>query len=329
MFRPTPPPRPVPGWVGAGPPPGGPGVGGHQFASAGGVAGEETGREGERRGGVPDHEGESQVVGKEEEDTSAEKEETGRAGERRGGVPDHEREPQVVGKEKEDTSAEKEETGREGERRGGVPDHEGESQVVGKEEEDTSAEKEHWRESGPETAVGPHVEGLGEGHTDFGPLPTRDPSTESSNSQTVASGEQDPHLKTTTVHNSLQREGGRSDHSSTMAGEREPVSVKETVGGWEEPDGAAISLALEPMTGASGEENGGGEDGKVEGLPHLRRQESADRRWYLTFEQFVSGIQQEPELCQFFAEQSIIDLHGTSVDPVLSSYTRTVLASNS
>ena len=51
-----------------------------------------------------------------------------------------------------------------------------------------------------------------------------------------------------------------------------------------------------------------------------------EAKWMLTFEQFVAGIQQEPELCQFFAEQNIIDLSGTCVDPILSQYTRTVLA---
>lgn len=52
-----------------------------------------------------------------------------------------------------------------------------------------------------------------------------------------------------------------------------------------------------------------------------------EAKWYLNFEQFVAGIQQEPELCQFFAEQNIIDLSGTSVDPILSQYTRTILSS--
>ena len=51
-------------------------------------------------------------------------------------------------------------------------------------------------------------------------------------------------------------------------------------------------------------------------------------KWFLTFEQFVEGLNKEPELCQFFAEQNLMDLTGSSpVDPVLSSYTRTVLAS--
>lgn len=50
-----------------------------------------------------------------------------------------------------------------------------------------------------------------------------------------------------------------------------------------------------------------------------------EAKWFLTFEQFVAGIQQEPELCQFFAEQNVIDLSGSSVDPILSQYTRTIL----
>ena len=51
----------------------------------------------------------------------------------------------------------------------------------------------------------------------------------------------------------------------------------------------------------------------------------AGERWYITFEQFISSVQTEPDLCQFFAEQNTMDLAGSSVDPVLSPYTRTVL----
>lgn len=51
-------------------------------------------------------------------------------------------------------------------------------------------------------------------------------------------------------------------------------------------------------------------------------------KWLLTFEQFVSTLQKEPVLCQFFAEQNTIDLSGTSVDPVLNPYTRTILATS-
>ena len=49
------------------------------------------------------------------------------------------------------------------------------------------------------------------------------------------------------------------------------------------------------------------------------------KRWYITFEQFISAIQLEPELCQFFAEQDTIDLESSSVDPILSRYTQSVL----
>ena len=51
-------------------------------------------------------------------------------------------------------------------------------------------------------------------------------------------------------------------------------------------------------------------------------------KWMLTFEQFVSALQKEPVLCQFFAEQNCIDLSGTNVDPVLDPYTRTTLAAS-
>lgn len=52
-------------------------------------------------------------------------------------------------------------------------------------------------------------------------------------------------------------------------------------------------------------------------------------KWFLTFEQFVAGLNKEPDLCQFFAEQNLLDLTGaSSVDPILNSYTRTVLATS-
>ena len=50
--------------------------------------------------------------------------------------------------------------------------------------------------------------------------------------------------------------------------------------------------------------------------------DKVNKKWFFTFEQFVPGIQQKPELCQFFAEQSVMDLaetSRTSVDLVLSS----------
>ena len=49
-------------------------------------------------------------------------------------------------------------------------------------------------------------------------------------------------------------------------------------------------------------------------------------KWYITFEQFISSVQTEPDLCQFFAEQNTMDLDSSCVDPLLSPYTRTVLA---
>ena len=63
-------------------------------------------------------------------------------------------------------------------------------------------------------------------------------------------------------------------------------------------------------------------------LPGLLTADSSDgpsQMWYITFEQFISSIQTEPELCQFFAEQNTIDLDSSSVDPLLTPYTRTVL----
>ena len=48
----------------------------------------------------------------------------------------------------------------------------------------------------------------------------------------------------------------------------------------------------------------------------------SDNNWTITLEDFISAIQREPDLCQFFAEQYILDLRGSCVDPLLSSYTR-------
>lgn len=45
--------------------------------------------------------------------------------------------------------------------------------------------------------------------------------------------------------------------------------------------------------------------------------------WQITFEQFLGGIQQEPELCQFFAEKYQMDLFDRSGGGLaLSSYTK-------
>ena len=47
--------------------------------------------------------------------------------------------------------------------------------------------------------------------------------------------------------------------------------------------------------------------------------------WQLTFEQFLEGIQHEPNLCQFFAEQYQMDLFAATGDPLLSSYSKTFM----
>ncbi|CAI8043671.1 hypothetical protein GBAR_LOCUS24219 [Geodia barretti] len=71
---------------------------------------------------------------------------------------------------------------------------------------------------------------------------------------------------------------------------------------------------LQPSSSSSGQFGGGG-----------TRQREDEAKWYITFEQFISCVQTEPDLCQFFAEQNTIDLCSSSVDPILSPYTRTVL----
>ncbi len=164
---------------------------------------------------------------------------------------------------------------------------------------------------------------------------------QSSPHPSAASKDHDSDFETTPEPTTLRRENKESSESSTITDDRtQPIAgseaiVRQFAGEEEHVDGVAISLAGEAMSGSTEdlsrlEERGG--SGKVEDMPYLQDQEYCDKGWYITFEQFISGIQQEPELCQFFAEQSIIDLRGndgTSVDPVLSSYTRTVLASKS
>ena len=51
-----------------------------------------------------------------------------------------------------------------------------------------------------------------------------------------------------------------------------------------------------------------------------------DDSWYISFEDFIAGVQREPELCQFFAEQYILNLKGSSVDPILNPYTRVFMS---
>ena len=40
----------------------------------------------------------------------------------------------------------------------------------------------------------------------------------------------------------------------------------------------------------------------------LSSEKSKTSKWSLSLEEFISGLQSEPELCQFFAEQYLIDL---------------------
>ena len=50
--------------------------------------------------------------------------------------------------------------------------------------------------------------------------------------------------------------------------------------------------------------------------------------WFITCHQFISGLLFEPEVCQFFAEQSSIDLTSSKADDKLSPYTRSILHSH-
>ena len=53
--------------------------------------------------------------------------------------------------------------------------------------------------------------------------------------------------------------------------------------------------------------------------------EMSNSDWFITCHQFISGLLFEPDLCQFFAEQSSIDLTSCKVDDKLSPYTRSIL----
>lgn len=59
----------------------------------------------------------------------------------------------------------------------------------------------------------------------------------------------------------------------------------------------------------------------IEATENISCQRLHSSGWYITLEQFIAGIQLEPDLCQFFAEQYLMDLRGSNVDQVLSSYT--------
>lgn len=56
--------------------------------------------------------------------------------------------------------------------------------------------------------------------------------------------------------------------------------------------------------------------------------EMSNSDWFITCHQFISGLLFEPDLCQFFAEQSSIDLTSSKVDDKLSPYTRSILHSH-
>ena len=56
--------------------------------------------------------------------------------------------------------------------------------------------------------------------------------------------------------------------------------------------------------------------------------ETSSSNWFITCHQFISGLLFEPDLCQFFAEQSSIDLTSSKADDKLSLYTRSILHSH-
>ena len=56
--------------------------------------------------------------------------------------------------------------------------------------------------------------------------------------------------------------------------------------------------------------------------------EMSSSDWFITCHQFISGLLFEPDLCQFFAEQSSIDLTSRKSDDKLSPYTRSILHSH-
>ena len=54
--------------------------------------------------------------------------------------------------------------------------------------------------------------------------------------------------------------------------------------------------------------------------------EMSSANWFITCHQFISGLLFEPDLCQFFAEQSSIDLTSNSMaEDVVSPYTKSIM----
>lgn len=56
--------------------------------------------------------------------------------------------------------------------------------------------------------------------------------------------------------------------------------------------------------------------------------EMSNSDWFITCHQFISGLLFEPDLCQFFAEQSSIDLSSNKAEDKLTPYTRSMLHSH-
>ena len=71
----------------------------------------------------------------------------------------------------------------------------------------------------------------------------------------------------------------------------------------------------ESVRGKEQDVHGNGKVEEVSGMDLLGMdpvecfEQESSPNWYLSFEQFVEGIQHEPSVCQFFAEQYVIQLH--------------------
>jgi len=70
----------------------------------------------------------------------------------------------------------------------------------------------------------------------------------------------------------------------------------------------------------------------LRGTSHKRKEskmvelEMSNADWFITCHQFISGLLFEPDLCQFFAEQSSIDLtRNSKADDILSPYTKSIM----
>ena len=101
---------------------------------------------------------------------------------------------------------------------------------------------------------------------------------------------------------------------------------KEAAGGHDQPQGtAATSESTDPASSDRTSEQA------PDTLSHPTTPSHSDHfpsrdEWQITFEQFLGGIQQEPELCQFFAEKYQMDLFDRSGGGLaLSSYTKTFM----